>query len=308
MAGSFVAANPFLLSHWARTAWTNTFIKQTELLSQGYGVVYGKGLAASWPVMHDFYGEAIFIIVALGVLLWGVWRGRDRLLHALILAWFIPVTLSVLWLSHFKYQYWLPAALPVFSSLADLLPEKLDFHWPGIKLPTLKFSPGLLIRGLALLVIAVQFGLFAVRSTGDYTARLHRADNNVRIQFYHQTVQTLQPLAGQNLFVYYDYRLYAPPTPGWTVETTTDLLEYGYIQQKNFDVLLLLEQRIRDYLLPGVQGIDPATFARNQQFYRDADTGQVTGYHLLYRDKVGLIYVRDSWLVNFNTSPSCNCD
>ena len=80
---------------------------------------------------------------------------------------------------------------------------------------------------------------------------------------------------------------------GWTTETNYDLLEYGYIQQGNFDVLLLLEQRIRDYLNPNVTGIDPALFALNQQFYRDADNETIKGFHLVYRNPVGLVYVRD---------------
>jgi hypothetical protein len=43
-----------------------------------------------------------------------------------------------------------------------------------------------------------------------------------------------------------------------------------------------------------VTGIDPALFARNQQFYRDADNQTITGFHLVYRDSYGLIYVRDA--------------
>ncbi len=292
MAVSFVVANPFLLSHWARAGYINTVIKQSELLSEGYGVVYGKGLASAWPIMHRFFGEALFIIIALGAVIWGIIRDRDRLLHAIILAWFIPVTFSALWLTHFKYQYWLPAALPVFSSLLILLPEKVSFHWSGIKTN--------LIRLAALLVVVSQFGVFAYGAVYDYYSRLHRADNNQRIQFYDKAVATLQPLAGQSLHVYYDYRLYVPETPGWTVGSTADLLEYGFIQQNNYDVLLLLEQRIRDYLQPGMQGIDPALFALNQQFYRDADQGKITDYHLLYRDSIGLIYVRDNWLDRFS--------
>jgi len=95
------------------------------------------------------------------------------------------------------------------------------------------------------------------------------------------------------LYVYYDYRLYIPETTGWITETTYDLLEYKYIQTKNFDVVVLLEQRIRDYLNPDVTGIDPNVFARNQQFYRDAEKGTISGYHLVYRNDVGLVFVRD---------------
>jgi len=84
-----------------------------------------------------------------------------------------------------------------------------------------------------------------------------------------------------------------PETPGWQTETSFDLLEYSYIEQRNFSVLMLLEQRIRDYLNEGVQGIDHEVFARNQQFYRDPDKEQLRGYHLVYRDPTGLVFVRD---------------
>jgi hypothetical protein len=70
-------------------------------------------------------------------------------------------------------------------------------------------------------------------------------------------------------------------------------LDYNYIQQNNFDVLLLLEQRIRDYTNPNVKGIDPAQFALNQKFYRDAEQGTINGYHLVYRNSLGLVFARN---------------
>jgi hypothetical protein len=285
MAVAFVAANPFLLSHWARTAYIYTFNKQTALLSEGYGIAYAKGLAAAWPTMRQYYGSALFLVTALGAALWGAFHGPRRLLYALILAWLVPVSVSILWLTHFKFQYWLPVALPLFSCLAVLLPEKLG--GTGVLRPT-----GYL-QGAVLGVVLVQSILFLGSDVQNYTDRLNRAENNPRIQFYHQAVAALASLPPGPLSVYYDYRLYAPQTPGWTTETNYELLEYGYIQEKNFDVLLLLEQRIRDYLNPNATGIDPDLFALNQQFYRDADQGTITGYRLVYRDAVGLVFLRD---------------
>ena len=104
-------------------------------------------------------------------------------------------------------------------------------------------------------------------------------------------LSTLKPLPDKGLYVYYDYRLYVPGNPGWKTETNYDLLEYGYIKDKNFDVLVLLEQRIRDYLNPKAVGVDPALFALNQQFYRDADNGRITGYHLVYNDSFASIFL-----------------
>jgi hypothetical protein len=285
MAVAYVAANPFLLSHWARTAYVNIEIKQSDLLSQGYGVVYAKGLAAAWPTMHDNFGEWVFLVTALGVAVWAAWRDRSkRLLHGLILAWFIPVTFAVLVLTHFKYQYWLPAALPLFSCLAVVLPEK----WTIDRKDVYKFVP----QALVLLVLAGQFGLFVYAGAQNYSSHVSRAEHNDRIEFYDQAVQAVKPLAGQPLSVYYDYRLYVPDTPGWTTATNYDLLDYNFIGQNHFAVLLLLQQRIYDYLNPNVTGIDPQQFKLSQVFYRDANQGKIEGYRLVYRSALGLVYVR----------------
>jgi len=284
MAVSFMAANPFLLSHWAVTAYINILKGQSDVLSQGYGVVYDKGIVASWSIMHPYYGEALFLLAALGAALWGAWRGPQRLLHGLILAWFVPVSITILYFSHFKFQYWLPAALPLFSSLVVLLPDKLKVNWGAIK--------SHLVQGIVMLLVLGQFVLFMVSDVQSYTDDLHRADNNARIQFYAQAVNALKPLPAGPVSVYFDYRMYLPDTPGWKTETSYDLLEYGYIQQRNFGVLLLLDQRIRDYLNPNATGIDPQLFVRNQQFYRDADNAAISGYRLVYRNEVGLVYVR----------------
>jgi hypothetical protein len=285
MGLAYVIANPFLFSHWARTAYQYILYKQGGLLENGYGVFYTKGLVASWPDVRQSFGEAPFLLIVLGVAVWGAWRGPQRLLHALILAWFIPISITVFFLTHFKFQYWLPVALPLFSSLVLLLPEK----WKMDRSARLAWFARM---GL-LLVLCIQFGLFVRADVQTFNSRLHREQNSTSIKFYDKVLGALNPLPDANLHVYYDYRMYVPGKPGWVTDTNYDLLEYSYIQQNHFDVLLLLEQRILDYLNPNVTGIDPALFARNQQFYRDADNETITDYHLVYRDTFGLIYVRD---------------
>jgi hypothetical protein len=75
------------------------------------------------------------------------------------------------------------------------------------------------------------------------------------------------PVCGSPHEVYFDYRLYAPDTPGWTMETSYDLLSYNYVQERDYDVLLLQQQRIADYLNPSTAGIDTQQFANSQAFY-----------------------------------------
>jgi len=285
MGLAYLVTNPFLLSHWARTAYQYILYKQAGLLSEGYGVIYAKGPLAAWPLARESFGGALFLVISLGTAAWGAWRGPQRLLHGLILAWFLPLSVTVFLLTHFKFQYWLPVALPLISSLVILLPEKGTLSRTG-HLATFA-------RLAAWLVLCIQLVLFARADFNIFETRLHRAENNTSIQFYDQVLAALKPLPQAQLHVYYDYRMYVPGKTGWVTETNYDLLEYAYLQDNSFDVLLLLEQRIRDYLNPDAIGIDPALFARNQQFYRDADNGTIKGYHLVQRDSFGLIYVRD---------------
>jgi hypothetical protein len=292
MGIAFIAANPFLLSHWARTAYGYIFYKQTFLLAEGYGVVYEKGLAAAWPLIKDSFGELVFLCIALGGAIWGAWRGPQRLMHALILAWLVPLSVVVFFLTHFKFQYWMPVALPLISSVTILLPEK----WSKLRvaqIPRFSVIASFSLRIILLLIVLTQFVLFVRSDVQRFTSDLHRADNNQRIQFYSVVEQKLAPLPAGPLYVYYDYRLYVPETSGWKLETNYDLLEYGYINENKFDVLLLLQQRILDYINPDAIGIDPGLFALNQQFYHDAENGTINGYHLVYRDTLGLIFVRD---------------
>jgi hypothetical protein len=289
MAVSFVAANPFLLSGWGRTAYINILNKEVSLLEEGYGVVYDIGLAAAWPLIQRYFGGAFLILVALGTAIWGACRGPRRLLYGLILAWFIPLTVMILTITHFKFQYWLPVALPLFSCLILLLPEK----WQWKKEPATYLRMGLLAG------LAVQAALFVSSDVRDYTTSLQRAENNERISFYSQAVTALEPLEQEQLYLYYDYRLYAPGEPGWSLANNYELLDYAYIEGNNFDVLLLLQQRINDYLNPDVTGIAPQQFALNQQFYRDANEEKLTGYRLVYRNEVGLVYVSENLYLRF---------
>ena len=67
-------------------------------------------------------------------------------------------------------------------------------------------------------------------------------------------------------------------------------MTYDFVEEGSFDILLLQQQRIRDYLADGLVGVNPEEFERSQLFYRDADAGDIEGYTLVYRDSTGLIF------------------
>jgi len=297
-AGAFVLANPFVFSPDALVKYLYTVYNQLTVVSKGYGVIYTSGLTAAWPEMRTTFGSALFLLTALGVSIWALLKGKDKHLALVILCWFVPLTLTVVIGAGFKYQYWLPAALPLLSNLILLFPE------PGERLQPLgrKF-----VQGALVLLVLVQAGFFASQDVALAQAQATRAEHDERLSFFEETQGVLQPLAGQKLKVYYDYRLYVPAdTPNWQIETSFDLLSYAYIQEHDFDVLLMLQQRIWDYTKPDAVGIDPEAFALSQQFYRDADAGEIEGYDLVYRTPLALVFVKESLCAAYFPAPACH--
>lgn len=296
MAVSIIIASPHLLIPKHRDFAFRILKREIFETSKGYGIIYAKGLSAAWPVMRKYYGEACFLLITLGVSIWSLWDEKTRYLRVLILTWFIPLSAHLLFFSHFKYQYWLPVAIPVFSNLAFLFPQK--------KLNRANVNPSMVLKLVLLAAVAVQFGFFLNRDAKLFQDRYHRAENNPAIQFYYKALDELAPVS-QNLNVYYDYRLYVPQKEGWSLESSFDLLTYDYINSGNFDVLFLSQQRIRDYLKPSATGIDPLAFAKSQEFYRDADAGSIAGYRLLLRDKTALLFIRQDDCAKYYAPERC---
>jgi len=296
MAASFVISNPFLFSKWGRAGYFNMIRSQMSSLSSGYGVVYEKGVVAAWPSIRKYFGEAAFLIASLVICIYGIILNKNRFLNLLILSWFIPLTIYVLFFSHFKYQYWLPVALPILSSWIQVFPDKFS-GWTK--------NHREFVRIGFILIFLFQYILFIKQSTRTYIARIYRAENNPSIQFYDIVVEELSPLIEKPLRVYYDYRLYVPNGANWSLHTAYDPLSYRDIEEGNFDVLLLIEQRVRDYLNPDIKGIDPEQFSQVQRFYYDVDRENVNGYKLIARNDIGLIFVNQEFCGVYFSEEQC---
>lgn len=143
-----------------------------------------------------------------------------------------------------------------------------------------------------LAILIVQSALFISQDINTIKTHLARENNSASIVFYEKVSQVLGPVIDQPLTVYFDYRLYLPDDNNWQKHTSFELMTYDYIREGNFDILLLQQQRIRDYLQEGLTGVNADEFERSQLFYRDADAGNVEGYNLVYRDSTGLVLER----------------
>jgi hypothetical protein len=270
---------------------------QMASLSAGYGVIYTKGFLAAWPQMREYFGSAVFLLLSLAVCVSGLASKKYRFLNTLLLTWFIPLTIYVTIFSHFKYQYWLPVALPLLSCWVQILPEKIK----GFTVKNWRAVAQIALT----LVFMVQLLSFALQSQQIFSARVHRAENNPYIQFSDTAAQHLAPVIGVPLRVYSDYRLYVPETPGWQLSTAYVPLDYTQIEEGNFDILLVARQRVRDYLNPEAQGVDPALFAESQRFYRDVEQGTVEEFHFLGADEAGLIFIQRELCAQYFPEARC---
>jgi 4-amino-4-deoxy-L-arabinose transferase-like glycosyltransferase len=292
-----VIASPHLFIPVERELAFNILRREILETSKGYGVVYEKGLGAAWPTLIKFYGQAIFLLTTIAVTIWGVWKKESRFLHALTLAWFIPLSIYLIFFSHFKYQYWLPVAIPLFSNLVILLPaSKADWQDRWVYK---------IIRILLILIVAIQLGFFIKQSSQTFIKRTERAESNQEIAFYALAMEKLEPLGQDPVSAYYDYRLYLPEKENWSAETSYELLSYAFLDSRQYDLLFLYNQRIRDYLDPSAEGIDPQAFEQSQAFYRDAEAGTIEKYYLLFKNETALLFIRDGFCQQYYVTSVC---
>jgi hypothetical protein len=267
-------------------------LEQSRFLSEGYEVAYAKGLSATLPQLKEFFGYIPFILIIFGINVLGLFRKKERFDQILILSWAIPLSVMVFFLSHFKFQYWLPVFLPLASTIAVFLPTKQDIK-TGLGVIDKNQRAVLVLRLLFLGLVIVQITSFIISDIQRYHDRLTRTAFNPAIQFYGRIQDVLEEYIGDPLNVYHDIRMYVPPTVDWNTESAFEMLTYPFIQTRGFDVLLLLQSRIDDYTNPDLVAIDQAKLDLAQEFYGDADNETLSGYRILYRDDFGLIYIRE---------------
>lgn len=286
MAVSFLISNPFLFSINGISRYAFTLYNEFAEVSKGYDLVYVKGFAAAWKGMQPFYGTLPFFLANVFSFFLGFRQKAKRNLSILYLCWLLPLTFTVLFTTHFKYQYWLPAAIPAFSMLYMLFPDKKQFEKDKLILKIAKFA--------FLAIVAVQMVFFNIQNVKAYDDQLHREARSESIQFYHKAVEALQPMIPYNPNVYYDYRIYLPfGQPFNHIYTAFEMLDYDYIEEHKFNILLLINQRVDDYLNPRAEGVNPDKLEVARIFYKDVRNKEIKGYTFLFEDGFGKVFIRD---------------
>lgn len=295
MAIAFVISNPFLFTLKGIASYARTLYSEFSQISAGYNLVYEKGFAATWAGIQPAYGTLPFLIAVAFSFALGFLDKDKQKLSLLLLCWFVPLTVTVLFATHFKYQYWLPAAIPAFSMLYMLIPDKTwkkDKLWLNIP------------RAVFVAVVVIQVVFFNIQNVQSVSAQIQREENSESIQFYREAIQVLEPTRNENLNVYYDYRVYIPfDSEPWQLHTAFEMLDYPYIQEENFDILLLMNQRVTDYLNPRAEGVNPDKLETARIFYREVRDNQVRNYILLYENDFGKAFIRQDLFKQYYKNP-----
>jgi hypothetical protein len=93
--------------------------------------------------------------------------------------------------------------------------------------------------------------------------------------------------------------MYVPGHENWNKEAIFEMLNYAYIDEKDFDMVYIMQQRIYDYLNPEVEGINEQKLEESRVFYKDANENHLRGYKLALRNDFGLLYVKEALYVQY---------
>ncbi len=296
LATAYFLSNPSLVYSGVRQRFFNVMASQSELLQKGYELYYPKGISAALPELIKNFGPWPLTIAAWAACFWGIFKTQQKYTCVLILAWSIPLSVMAFFIIHFKFQYWLPVALPLFSCLSVWLPDDSQLqtlfqHRPWQKRLNLHFLGKTLVPGLFIAILI----FFTRQNAMQYQQQLHRQENDPSIQFYSQAKQSLKGLpTDEALYVYHDVHIYIPEASPWVTESIFEMLDYDFIEQRNYDMLWIMQERIYDYLNPNGTGIDPKKLNQARIFYQEANQGSLSNYRLVYRDAFGLVFVKNS--------------
>lgn len=289
-AVTFILTNPLLLLPLERSELIATQINQFSR-SLG-GELMGRqpflenGRLPGWLTSN--YGSIPFLLVLAGSLLWGLFQKKHRLNAILILSYITPLIIAIKVVSLRRTHYYLPIILPLIASLSFLLPDR----WPKISEKRMIGLGSLFL----IFLLAWQGGQFLVTDVRYFDSMLNREERSSSIAFYRSIQEEVfsEEERKNNLTVYRDWHVYFPATGNIQVFMDWDLANYGLIEERKPDYLLLERANAETYGSEKylTTAPDPGRLAPMNEFYTDALRDRIQDYELIYADHFGLVFKR----------------
>jgi len=299
MLGTVLISNPLLLLPIERgeiiAAVKIIFSESTQGFTVANTGMIDK-LGNMFLFIKEYYGGIILFCLAFINLIVALVQRKQVYKNLVILTWFVGfMGYFVFFASTLRPHYFIPAVLPLYSTLLDWVPDDLksSFSHEGTKR---KWIMPLLSLAI-LLMMAITTGINAVQSVNAIQGTSQREATSPSLAMFHTFETDYLPKLPQNtpLLIYRDWRAYVADNPHWRVIYNWDLATYDYINENQPDFLFIEYENVH-YFSDASKltiALDKDTMQQMYDFYSAALAEKVVGYHLLYKDSFGYIFVSD---------------
>lgn len=285
---TILISNPYLLIPSEFNQMVQIMTRQSAAQSAGWTLTYDRGPYSWLPIISRLYGSLSFWLVCFGCLIYTIWIKQTRSWGWLLLSWIAPLSVYILFFTAIKPTHFLlPVAIPMFSVLIQPWLSGASENERGTYFQRTLISR---ISKLALAaILLVQFGINLSTDIHIYQEKLSREEKNPVIQFYDLFSEEYGDLltSATRVKVMRDVRAYFPASGNVKVSEFYNTLTDAQLQKKKPDLLILWNQRIRDYSTPKSKqnAIDPASYEEIHRFFIEAKNDQIPGYQLLMENQ-----------------------
>jgi hypothetical protein len=297
MLGAIIVSNPLLVLPQERMEIIR--IQRSLFGEASVGIVLANQASlfeGGWPNdVRVHYGGLLFFVLASLGLAWGIREPSSRLRSLIILTWLIPLSIVIINFGTRRTHYFLPVALPLISSLVHLFPDITEHSIDGWKQ---KIKP--VFVTLLAMAILYQSSLFIRTNISIYKDTIQRENDAPGIIYYNELQKEVLPDLpdGEPITIYRDWHIYFPDGPSWNVEMDWNFATYEMINDLKPDLVLLENENLTLFGDPSVveQAANPVRMARINEFYSDASTNDLPGYHLVFQNDFATAFLSDRFL------------
>ncbi len=285
-----VISNPLLLFPQERAALIEYQKLQFQQTSMGILQSNPQPYFSEYPADFRFhYGELEFLMMCFAGLIVAMLFSKKRWYYAVVLAFIVPMILTINFSATRRTHYFLPVVLPLVSCLSVLLPGK------GNEEEENRVKASNVIQYVTVALIAYQAYLFWPRTQEIFVNALQKEETSPSIAFYKNVLENLpENFDSEKRVVYRDWKVYFPPGGNYLTEMTWDMPTQAYIESINPDVLLLDRENIALYSNPDsvTNSVNPGNTQPIHEFYLAADENTIPGYKMLFEDPFGIAFLR----------------
>jgi hypothetical protein len=230
-----------------------------------------------------------FLMLAFAGLFVGMIFSKKRWYYAVLLAFIIPMILTINFSATRRTHYFLPAILPLVSCLTVILPGKGDPDEEN------RVKSSNVVQYMTVALMLYQAYLFWPRDEVIFTNAISKEETSPSISFYGDVLKALPPgYDSEKRIVYRDWKVYFPPSGNYLTEMTWDMPTMDYITSIHPDVILLDRENVGLFSKPESvkNAVNPGNTQLVYEFYAEADRENIPGYKLFFKNPFGMGFLK----------------